>query len=50
MKSTKAAMGPILMVIPMMIPMQSNNGNQLQNQLIGTDIGVNWVQYPSASE
>ena len=27
-------------VIPMMFPMQSSNGNQLQNHLIGTDTGV----------
>ena len=36
MKCTKATLG----LIPMVIPMQSNHGNQLQNHFIGTDISV----------
>ena len=43
MKSRNATLGLIVMVIPMIpmiILMQSNNGNQLQYHLISTNIGV----------
>ena len=48
MKSRKATIRPIPMVvamIPMMTLMQSNNGNQLQNYLISTDISVKLIGY-----
>ena len=46
MKSTKATLAMMPMVISLMIPMQGNKGNQLQKHLIGTDIGVKLSTVP----
>ena len=40
MKSTKATLGPILMVILITTLIQSYNGNQLKKHIIGTNISV----------